>query len=263
MTIRAFFTRAVFGALCFTSLNVQLHAAEASSEPVSNAGPSAGWGLGLGLGVQKKAYSGADTRLKVLPNFYYDNRWVRVAGTGIDVKAGSLGAVSFALRTRLALGDGYKSSDADILDGMNKRKGSVWVGPSLLWRTALVDVAAEALMDASAYSKGTQASLSVAHSFRQGPWSLEPRLSMNWLSAKYVDYYYGVEAAEARLDRAAYDGRATLNLSTSLRLGYAIDKHQSLSLDAGVRRLGNSIVDSPLVDKRTQPIFGMGYMYRF
>lgn len=221
------------------------------------------WGLGVGVGMVKKPYIGYGTDYLALPMLFVDSKWVRVAGPGIDLKLGRYDDFSFALSTKIGLEDGYSSSDASILNGMEKRKGSIWMGPSVTWNNNLGRVTAKLLADASGNSNGQQFSLEASKTYRYDKFSFTPRFGVTWLSANYVDYYYGVKANEARPDRLAYEGKSATNISAGVTTNYEVTNNQSIMLDVGFTKFGSGVTDSSLVDTSTVPEVRIGYLYRF
>lgn len=79
---------------------------------------------------------------------------------------------------------------------------------------------------------------------------------------KNVDYYFGVRDSEARIDRAAYEGKPALNSEFGLRGNDMFDQHHSLLLAIKATRLAREI-NSPLVDSSTKNSALFGYLYRF
>ncbi|TDV27238.1 outer membrane protein [Paraburkholderia caballeronis] len=227
---------------------------------LSNATNVTHWGLGAGVGVKESPYQGYGTKVQPFPLVYFDNKWVRLLGTTVDVKIGSWDGVSIALRGKYSLGDGYSGSDAPILNGMQDRNGAFWYGPALAWRTAFGTLSADYLVSGN---KGQQASIDYSKSFDFGNFSLTPHVGADWFSSKYVDYYYGVPSYDARPGRQAYSGTASWNTSLGTRIGYRLTQHQRVQLDVGVTRLGGGITDSPLVGKRFTPEVRIGYNYQF
>lgn len=240
--------------------------AAAKSQPGQSADASR-WGIGIAAGVKQQPYTGAGTKTQGIPLIYYENRYVRVLGAGAELKLpkvelGANSSLSFGLRAKYGLG-GYEPSDAPILRDMQERKGSVWLGAGVTWRNEIADISAEWLGDASGKSKGQQFRLGVQRDFRAGNFTLTPRIEANWLDKKYVDYYYGVRAEESRPGRPAYLGNSTVNTEIGLRVGYAIDSHQSVFVDVSATQLGKQIKNSPLVDRSSQSAVSLGYLYRF
>ena len=218
------------------------------------------WGLGAGVGYRQSPYSGYGADFSPLPLVYFEDKWVRVLGTTLDAKVGKWGGMSFQLRGTYAFGDGYKGSDAPILNDMQKRKGAFWLGPAVTWDTEFGTLSADFL---TAGDKGQKADMEFGKSFGFGEFSIKPHIGAQWLSDKNVDYYYGVMPSEARPGREQYSGQSTYNMSVGTRFDYRFTSHQSISLDVGVTRLGDGITDSPLVGKTYIPEAKLGYIYTF
>ncbi len=221
------------------------------------------WTLGIGVATTQRPYAGDSNKTIPFPLVTYENDYFRIAGLGADLKLGSAGAVTFALRARYALADGYKSSDAPILAGMADRKGSLWVGPAVQWKTELAKVSFEVLGDALGKSHGIEAKLGAEHDFRAGSVMFTPHVAAEFVDRKYVDYYFGVTSSEVAANRPAYEGRSTVNLEAGLRVAFLINPTNSIFADAGAKRLGNGITDSPLVDRKVTSSFALGYSVRF
>ena len=82
-------------------------------------------GLGLAVSADRKPYRDFDDKLQPLPLLTYENRWIHIAGPGVDVKLPSLGPVGLRLRSRFGF-DGYDAHDSPRLAGKRERKGSRW-----------------------------------------------------------------------------------------------------------------------------------------
>ena len=119
------------------------------------------------------------------------------------------------------------------------------------------------LGDALGKSKGVEARFGAEHDFRVDSFVFTPHVAAEFVDNKYVDYYYGVTAAEATANRAAYEGKSTVNLEAGLRAAFMIDPKNSVFVDGNAKALGKGITDSPLVDRKTTSSFAAGYIYRF
>lgn len=220
------------------------------------------WGVGLAVMRENKPYRDFDDRTRALPMLSYENRWVRVLGPGVELKLGQAGPLAYGLSARYA-DDGYESGDSPALAGMSERKASFWLGGRASLRTDIATVNAEWSGDVSGHSKGQKFKLGLERRFGFGALGVTPSLSATWLDRKFVQYYYGVEAAEATATRAAYAPGSTVNTRVGLRLDYLLAPQHLLFGDLGVESLGRAIEDSPLVDRRTVPEVRFGYVYRF
>ncbi|WP_118178795.1 MipA/OmpV family protein [Paraburkholderia phosphatilytica] len=218
------------------------------------------WGLGAGVGLRESPYKGDGMQVMPFPLVSFDDKWVHLIGTTVDLKIGDWSGVSVALRGRYSLADGYRQSDAPILNGMENRNGAFWYGPALAWHTAYGTLSGDFLLGGN---KGERAGLDYSKSFGLGQFSITPHVGIDWLSSQYVNYYYGVRPSEARSDRPAYTGTATWNVSLGTRVDYRLTAHQRVLLDVGVSHLGSGVTDSPLVGKRFIPEVRIGYNYQF
>lgn len=244
-----------FAALAF--LFVTSGAAHAQSEPPSQ------WGLGATVGQERQPYRDFDHKAQLLPLILFENRWVRVAGPSADLSLVRGTGWAAGLRLRYA-GEGYEADDSPALQGMAERKAGVWLGGSARWDLPWLTISGEVLGDAANDSQGLRASLGAERRINAGGGiDVTPRLVAHHLDRKYVEYYYGVTAAEARAARPAYAGSSTTNLEAGLRIGYALAPRQRLSLDVSSTRLGSGIKDSPLVDRSRQDSARISYLYLF
>ncbi len=230
-----------------------------TGEPREGGSP---WALGLGAIAVDKAYRSSDREFYALPIVSFENRWISASVPTFDIKLFSGESVSFRLRARWS-GDGYEAEDSPFLEGMDERKSSLWAGGTVVWKSNVVNLSAEVLADAMDESKGTRAKVQLDRRFGLRKFGITPRLAAEWVDDKYVDYYYGVSAPEARSDRPAYQGKATTNLQTGVRLDYTPARHHTVFVDVAATRFGSTIDDSPLVDEPKQLSFGLGYVYRF
>ena len=221
------------------------------------------WGVGLAAASFQRPYAGAANKTIAFPALSFENDYIKLAGAGIDLKLFSAGPVNFALRTKYALGDGYKSGNAPILEGMADRKGSLWTGPAASWNNDVANVSVEVLADVLRKSKGVQGRLNLDHNLRAGSFVFTPHAAAVFLDKKYVDYYYGVAPSEARPNRPAYEGKSTVNLEGGFRTAYLFDAADSVFLDLSATALGKAITDSPLVDRKFTAGVVLGYLYRF
>jgi MipA family protein len=222
------------------------------------------WAIGLAAQVKEHPYLGYDRDTQALPYLYIESSWMKLVGNDLDFKIGELGNFSFALRSKLTFGDGFDSSDSYIFEDMKDRDDSLWIGPAITWETAIGEFAFEALADTLGNSEGQQASLEYSKSFQVGQrLDIRPSFGVRWLSDKYVDYYYGVLASEARVDRPEYIGEATTVLSTGVSFTYSFDANQFIVLHAELKSFDSEIEDSPLIDDNKESSITLGYLYRF
>lgn len=234
----------------------------------ANAESTSSWGLGIGAVSSQQPYKGVDRESQAIPLIYFENDYVRVFGPTAEIKLPGFTLNDSQQLDLSIVGEydfsGYDDDDARFLDGMSDRKGGFWAGAKVQWRNPLADVSAQWLADVSGNSKGQRFTLGLERSWQWGEHlTLTPRVAAIWQDQKYVDYYFGVRESEARIDRAAYDGKSGLNTELGVRGNYMFDDHHSVFLDVKATRLADEIKDSPLVDRSTDNSVLFGYLYRF
>lgn len=242
----------VFAGMCLPGLTLAAESQNTDSH----------WALGLGVATVDREYKDFDRKYIPLPVISYENRWISASVPTFDVKLFSGESLSFRLRARWA-GEGYKAKDSPVFSGMEKRDPGVWAGGALLWKNALLNVTAELLADAMDNSKGTRGKLQIDRRFTAGKFGFTPRLAAEWVDENYVEYYYGVRLSEVQAGRPFYEGGATTNINAGLRMDYTPANHHTLFADVGATRFGNTVRNSPLVDKAQQVTIALGYVYRF
>lgn len=228
------------------------------------------WGLGLAVVSTQFAYRDADRKVLAVPILSYENEYVNLIGPSLEVKLPGFDLsesqrVKFGLTFNFFRGSGgYEPKDSPFLSGMAERKAGVWVGGKVEWLNDVADAKLEWAADASGNSKGQVFNLSFSHRWMLSQnVTLMPKVGVEWVDSKYVNYYYGVRNGEATALRPAYTGKATLNGEVGLTGIYQFDEHHSTMLDFNVKCLGEEIQNSPIVDPSTENSIVLGYLYRF
>lgn len=236
----------------------------ASAQSATPAAAPAGdiFGAGVLVTSEWRPYRGVSNVTSAFPLIQYENTWLDIWGPVADLKLHDEGPWLAVLRARY-IDLGFDAQDSATLAGMQDRKNSVWLGTKLQWRTPVAHFSAEWLADASAHSKGQQLSLRVETLMHAGPVRIVPRLGLQWVDAKYVNYYFGVAPTETRADRPAYEGSSAINPEIGARFLYHLTPAQSTFVDLSATALGSSIKRSPLVERTWVPALRMGYVYRF
>lgn len=238
-----------------------------AEESLSEPGTSS-WSLGVAAFSEQKPYSDIDRDNFLLPLLVFENSSIRFLGNELVIKLPEISInasnkVNFSLVSRYDF-LGYKESDADILQGMDRRKAGIWAGGRAEWQTDFVTVTTELLSDLSSYSTANRVNLNVARTWFLGQHLLlTPRVGIQWVDSHYTDYYFGVREHEVRPGRALYQGRSNINAEASITANFFFKSHHLIFMDIGVTRLGSEIRNSPLVNSSTENHILAGYLYRF
>lgn len=234
-------------------------------------GESGGWGVGVfAISGQQSIKSLARDNI-IFPMVTYENEYISWFGPNLDVKLPSYEIskdqqLEFKLSGGFDFG-GYDDSeikDTPILQGMDERKGGFEVGIQMDWKNPCVDVSTKWMTDVSGDREGNRVSLEFEKNWMFGQHiMISPHVGATWHDDNYVDFHYGVREYEARADRSAYVGEATVNIEYGIRAAYLIDQNSSVFVDFSITSLGNEIKDSPLVDNSAENNVMFFYMYNF
>ncbi|EIJ43102.1 outer membrane protein V [Beggiatoa alba B18LD] len=239
--------------------------------PVYAAPPmgGAGWKGSLGLGVLWKAepYKGEDDTILPIPliNLKYQRFYIQGFTVGYKLIDELEGSIDIIAQPRL---EGYDASDNVYFEGMEDRDYSMDVGLALNAQFGRVLFNVTAVSDVLGYNDGQEVSASVGYNFvfggtGQSVLRVTPTLGLKWLSANLVDYYYGVRAEEARLDRPQYTGDAGFNGTVGVMANYFFTTHSGISAGIQYEAFGNEIADSPLLEKDYSLRVFAGYSWMF
>lgn len=240
----------------------------ARAQPAQESGPTSTspadtrWGLGLAVGSDNRPYRDFDRKAEIMPAIAFENRWLRVAGPGVEFKVARVEQMALGLTLSYAR-DGYDADDSPALAGMDSRRASAWAGVRASTRGWLGTFTTEWSRDIADHSRGNRLRLALDRRYTIGDFGLTPRLSATWLDSKFVQYYYGVLASEVQAGRPLYTPGSTVNVDAGLRLDWRLDDQQTLFVDAGLTRFGSGIRNSPLVDRATLPSARLGWITRF
>jgi outer membrane protein len=157
---------------------------------------------------------------------------------------------------------GFSSKDGPRLVGMGKRRDSLEAGPTFDWDFDVVAVSLAYFADASGASRGRSLRASAyAPAFKNERWDTGVLLNIDAMSQKTADYYFGVRAAEATVQRSPFAPTGATNLSAGVTGTYKLDKQYALMFGAIVTRLPGHIAASPIVESRQARTlyFGFGW----
>ncbi|OOG21975.1 scaffolding protein [Thioalkalivibrio denitrificans] len=220
------------------------------------------WELGGAVIARDPIQRGADSDPLVVPMIQYSGErfFLRGIEAGMFLFGDESRHTSLFIRPRL---DGYRADDDPFLDGMDARRNSADAGLRVSQGMGPWRLTATATTDALGRHHGQTLSGTVARSFGSPRLMFVPYAGLEWMSASLVDYYYGVSSSEARSDRPAYDGSATVNVIYGARVVAPLTPRVTFQGIVAGTRYGNEVNDSPLTTDRYRAISILGVSYRF
>ncbi|MEN8216214.1 MAG: MipA/OmpV family protein [Pseudomonadota bacterium] len=220
--------------------------------------------IGLGVLFRTEPYKVVDNRTWLLPHLIMRRGNFFIDGLEIGYHAAETTQGSFDLILKPHI-EGFDADDSAFLDGMEDREFSLDGGIATRWRQGTVEFKFSAVTDILDKSGGKEITASLGKTYiLTGQMTLiTPRLGLKWQNDNLVNYYYGVKQTQARADRPAYRGKATLNYTIAVNATYSLTKRSTLFADIEYERFGDDIYDSPLVDKEQIFTVFLGYGWQF
>lgn len=216
--------------------------------------------IGLTLGGQSAVVRDADAQPLVLPAFRYGRFFLEGGVLGIDLVEGG-GPRLFA--GLLITNDGFEADDTPALAGLEDRDPRVYAAIGASYRTPYGVFLARLAGEVSNQSGGTRARLGYQLPIQFDALTLVPGAGIDLYNAKDASYLYGVSAAEARPDRAAYAPGGGINPYLGFSAAYRLGGPHAVNGFVQVSALDKAFRDSPIVGERVQTTLGVGYQYRF
>ncbi len=220
------------------------------------------WGLGVGVAANQAPQQGADTDIVGGPFPFYEGERLSVGFGAVSYALVKSDHFRFALEGQVRF-DGYDPDESPALAGMEERDPTFDAGFSIAtggpWGVASLKVVGDAL----GIHKGYEVSASYQYPIQLKRWTVVPSIGVNRRSAKLVDYYYGVRAAEAADDRPTYAGESVVNTSIGFNVTYKITRRWHAVGGAEYVHLGDSINASPIIEKDHEASVFSALVYRF
>ncbi|UAN33635.1 MipA/OmpV family protein [Enterobacter sp. JBIWA005] len=231
--------------------------------------------LGGGVDVGPR-YSGSDkTRVSAaqVVDYSMENGFFigTTRGIGYGNNIGNLD-YSAALSYRIGRKEKDVSSDSigtgsDELRGMGEIKGSAIVVPGLEYKvTDWLHLQLQAEVPVSERDNGEAVHFGISSPFYTSPKNeVALALTGSWGSDKYMQTYYGVNAAQSAASGfARHDAGAGIYAwSMNLDWTHKLTSRWSVLASAGVTQLTGDAADSPIVQRKKSPTGGLKVTYSF
>jgi outer membrane protein len=221
-----------------------------------------GFVYGAGLVVKKEIYKGFDRRVIPLPTIGYRGEKLTVLAPFVSYDLAKFEAIKFSLRAAPRF-QGFDDSDSDIFEGMEERRFSMDTGVGLRYAKNDWKVDIGAMFDVLNRSNGYELHSRLGRVFNYGPFFFEPKVTVSYVDAKHVDYYYGVASDEVNSFRSQYSGESTVNTSFDFSVSTPIFFGGFTSISVGRTWFGSGITDSPLVEDSSDYSFRIAFAKYF
>jgi outer membrane protein len=217
--------------------------------------------VGLAGYSTRAIVAGKQTDLSVLPylDFTYDRYFARVDTFGFKTTKIGYGYLEVIARFNQ---DGFRT-DIPALNGLSTRQSSLPVGLGTLQVTPLGGVFFNVFHDVNK-SAGIWAELIYGAKFTAVGVVFYPLLGVDYQSADYTGYYYGVSEQEA-IDSSfpAYKPTSAANAFVGLIMDVGLSRNWHLNGHVRHKRLDDAIYRSPIVTQRYLDTAYLALSYRY
>lgn len=224
--------------------------------------PTKHWMLGVGGNYSDSIYRGVDNEFSLMPLISYRGERFFLQGPRLGYKIFKGDNFSIALIGNYRM-QGYDSSDSSYLSGMDDRDSTLEAGATATWDASFGKLQLGILSDLQNNHGGYQIRLSLSKRYRYGKWSVTPSLATLWQSSDMSDYYYGVTATQATVERPAYDAEGALIYRGGVALNYMLTRSLVLTSRISATFYPDEINNSPIVEDEfsTRAFLGLGYRF--
>jgi outer membrane protein len=226
------------------------------------------WSAGVATIFPSNPYLGTDTDIKVLPIITYEGKRVSWRGPSLAYKITGLerGEPSFALRLNLAPNE-LDTDDSDRLNGINDRDFSFMFGASYSHPLDFATVSISLETDISNKHQGQRAVVGFQRTLFTHPkrkWMINLGVELEYLSADYADYYFGVDADEQNNSvYSQYQVGSVVQPGVTLGGYYQINKQWNVVANLRWQSLPSDVKNSPIVDGSGTVNGFLGLLYAF
>ena len=220
--------------------------------------------LGLGAYTSKSEYKDLKNSSGAAPLIEYQGEGWSVSPSSISVDL--LGGEDAPLTISAILesaGSKVDASDSKSFNGVKDRDSSIDLGLQMSYAVGAGSINGSLTGDVSSTHKGYGLDVNYSHNIPLFGGHLQPAAGLEFKSANYTDYYYGVSNSETATGRAAYKAGSAINPYLSYSYFYPINANLSLIHSTSVSFLDSEIKDSPLVDRSNtwSSFVGVGYKF--
>jgi outer membrane protein len=201
--------------------------------------------VGLGVYSHQGTYKGEPAQTTVLPYVYgqWGGFFGRVDTFGYQVLP--MGHGFLEVSTRITQDE--MKSDSLKAAGVRERKNSTLLGLSTFQHTPIGAISMSLMKDFGD-SKGLAFESGWIGRIKAAEWlTIYPEIGIEYLSSKYVQYYFGTTAGEGGY--AAYQPKGAFNPYAAIHTSTPLAQNWNLSFTLRNKALSTKISDSPIVSK--------------
>lgn len=237
------------------------------------------WDVGLTLNYSRGFVDGITdydgelgASLFLSGGLYYDRFFIETAPTtqhpitfGYVLKETEFTRINLVAESWFSAIDPDEQTDGStVLDGIDIRKPSIEIGVEYQRNFSNLQLRTRLLHDALGKHDGLLATVEVARPIFTEHVYLVPSIGLAFVSANAIDYYYGIDEAEATMDRPFYQPGSAWFANVQLYAERPLNDSWSIISFAGLLAATSAVTDSPIVTPRNNAYrLGVGVLWTF
>lgn len=222
--------------------------------------------IGGGVNFNDNVYAGASDSSAYYPAFAdlfpsaFTEQLIfsREGGFGLRFTPGSKWEIGGLVRVQTL---GFDAGDSPLLAGLPDRPRTIELGPTVGWRAEAVHVDWTTFVDVFRHQTGASHALRFSIPRRRERGYVIPEIALRRYTQGFVDYYFGVPAAAATVERPAYEGASASGWSAAVAWGVRVHSAWIVSGRLGVEKFGDAITASPIVDEERRSFLSLQLTY--
>jgi outer membrane scaffolding protein for murein synthesis (MipA/OmpV family) len=236
------------------------HNARPSGRPSS---PPDFFAVGVAASGGQVEFRGGSFQVNPFPfiNFRQGRLYSNQAGVGYEVLKSDKYRLS--LVTEVGVNE-QNRNQVDELNDMDNLDLPIYGGASLEVNVSDFVLTGTVQRELGFASQGWRAFAGVSRPYNiNRKLSLSPSITLQWSDSTLTNYLYGVQSENALRSRPVYDTGSSLQGNTALTAVYRLSSKVTLIGSTSMTLYGNSIADSPIVDRRTilSSFVAIGYAF--
>jgi outer membrane protein len=158
---------------------------------------------------------------------------------------------------------GFNAGDGTRLTGMTARRSGIEAGLSIDYGTNDAGLSLGYLHDITGASDGGLVRFLVFKRVEiTDHLGVDAFLGVERLGAKVANYYFGVGSGETTAARPFYQPGTATDLNAGLHFNFDFGRKSTILFGYEATRLGDSLANSPIVERRMSNLFYLGYGWR-
>ena len=153
--------------------------------------------------------------------------------------------------------------EGTALNGIQERESTIEAGIELIYQFKDVDMHLRVMHDALARHKGSIVSIDMSKPLFTKTMLIQPTLGVTYISSNTTDYYYGISAAEATVDRPEYTAGSAWALSARVYVERPLSESWSIIGTASYSHASHEVHDSPIVNTPDAYNVSLGALWVF